>query len=130
MEKTQFFIGIDVSKPHFDVSLLEVVDHEKGAVISERFNNIIEGIKRFGKWVQSKKVPFNEHTLIVIEYTGIYHRLIWAYCSRKNPQLHIGNAAHIKWSFGIARGKSDKIDRQRLCYYIMRVRNQICSNQH
>lgn len=68
MEKTQFFIGIDVSKPHFDVSLLEVVDHVKGAVMSEQFNNIIEGIIRFGKWVQSKKVPFNEHTLIIIEH--------------------------------------------------------------
>lgn len=117
MEKTQFFIGIDVSKPHFDVSLLEVVDHIKGAVISDRFNNTAQGIKKFGQWLRSKKVPFNEHTLIVIENTGIYHRLLWAYCSRKNLQLHIGNAAHIKWSFGIARGKSDKIDSQRLCYY-------------
>lgn len=117
MEKTQFFIGIDVSKPHFDVSLLEVVDHIKGAVISDRFNNTAQGIRKFGQWLRSKKVPFNEHTLIVIENTGIYHRLLWAYCSRKNLQLHIGNAAHIKWSFGIARGKSDKIDSQRLCYY-------------
>ena len=117
MQKTQFFIGIDVSKPHFDVSLLVVVDHIKGGVISERFNNTIEGITKFGKWLHSKKVGFNEDTLLVIENTGIYHRLLWAYCSRKNLQLHIGNAAHIKWSFGIARGKSDKIDSQRLCYY-------------
>jgi transposase len=67
--------------------------------------------------VAIKKVGFNENTLIVVENTGIYHRLLWAYCGRKNLQLHIGNAAHIKWSFGIARGKSDKIDSQRLCYY-------------
>jgi len=117
MEKVQFFIGIDVSKPHFDVSLLEVVDHIKGTVVSERFSNTIQGLKRFEKWLQAKKVGFNENTLIVVENTGIYHRLLWAYCSRKNLRLHIGNAAHIKWSFGIARGKSDKIDSQRLCYY-------------
>lgn len=117
MQKTQFFIGIDVSKPHFDVSLLQVVDHVKGALINERFNNTIPGIKKFGKWLQLQKVSFDENTLIVMENTGIYHRLLWAYCSRKNLQLHIGNAAHIKWSFGIARGKSDKIDSQRLCYY-------------
>ncbi len=49
MEKTQFFIGIDVSKPHFDVSLLEVVDHIKGAVISDRFNNTAQGIRKFGQ---------------------------------------------------------------------------------
>ena len=29
----------------------------------------------------------------------------------------VGNAAHIKWSFGIARGKNDVIDSQRLCNY-------------
>jgi hypothetical protein len=56
MKKTQFFIGIDVSKPHFDVSLLEVVDHIKGSIISERFNNTIEGIKMWGKWLQSKRL--------------------------------------------------------------------------
>ena len=127
MQNTQSFIGIDVSKPHFDVSLLQVVDHVKGALISERFNNTIPGIKSFGKWLQSKKVPFDGNTLIVIENTGIYHRLLWAYCSRKNLQLHIGNAAHIKWSFGIARGKSDKIDSQRLCYYAFKESDMLKS---
>ena len=85
------------------------------------------GIKSFGKWLQSKKVPFDGNTLIVIENTGIYHRLLWAYCSRKNLQLHIGNAAHIKWSFGIARGKSDKIDSQRLCYYAFKESDMLKS---
>jgi transposase len=53
----------------------------------------------------------------VIENTGIYHRLLWSYCTAKQLPLHIGNAAHIKWSFGIARGKNDKIDSLRLCNY-------------
>jgi transposase len=53
----------------------------------------------------------------VIENTGIYHRNLWAYCSKKKLPIHIGNAAHIKWSFGIARGKNDKIDAKRLCSY-------------
>jgi len=59
----------------------------------------------------------DEHSLVVIENRGIYHRLIWSFCSRKKLPLHIGNAAHIKWSFGIARGKNDKIDSMRLCNY-------------
>ena len=37
--------------------------------------------------------------------------------SDNNIPIHIGNAAHIKKSFGIARGKNDKIDSQRLCSY-------------
>lgn len=114
---TKFFIGIDVSKPYFDVSLLVVRDHVKQGIETARFDNTAEGIKQFEKWLKSHKVAMNEQSLVVIENTGIYHRLLWAFCGKKKLPLHIGNAAHIKWSFGIARGKNDKIDSIRLCNY-------------
>ena len=114
---TQFFIGIDVSKPYFDAALLPVVDHQKKEMVCERFYNSNEGIKSFGQWLKKHKVCFDENTILVIENTGIYHRLLWSFCSKKKLPIHIGNAAHIKWSFGIARGKNDKIDSQRLCQY-------------
>lgn len=114
---TQFFIGIDVSKPYFDASLLIVVNHLKKEIISQKFDNTTDGIKIFGNWLQNNKVSLNKNTLLVIENTGIYHRLLWSFCSSKKLSIHIGNAAHIKWSFGIARGKNDKIDSIRLCQY-------------
>ena len=114
---TQFFMGIDVSKPYFDAALLSVIEHKKGEMICERFDNSHEGIKSFEKWLKSHKVSFDSNTLLVIENTGIYHRLLWSFCSKKNLPIHIGNAAHIKWSFGIARGKNDKVDSQRLRHY-------------
>lgn len=113
----KFFIGIDVSKPYFDASLLVVESYVKQPVESNRFDNSQEGLKIFGKWLKAHGVTFNDQSLVVIENTGIYHRLIWSFCSRKGLPLHIGNAAHIKWSFGIARGKNDKIDSIRLCNY-------------
>src|SRR5690606_19640409 len=113
----KFYIGIDVSKPYFDVSLMTVVDHVKQPVESERFENTTLGIKLFEKWLKAKKVSFNKNSIVVIENTGIYHRLIWSFCSKKQLPIHIGNAAHIKWSFGIARGKNDKVDSLRLCNY-------------
>lgn len=117
MINTNFFIGIDVSKPYFDASLMAVISHVKQAVKSGRFENTASGIKTFEKWLKLHKVTFNQNTLVVIENTGIYHRLLWAFCSNKHLPIHIGNAAHIKWSFGIARGKNDKIDSIRLCKY-------------
>ncbi|MDQ0637281.1 transposase [Pedobacter sp. W3I1] len=114
---TKFFIGIDVSKPYFDVALMAVVNHVKQEIATARFDNTAPGIKLFEKWLKSQKTTFNEDSLIVIENTGIYHRLIWTFCSNRNLPIHIGNAAHIKWSFGIARGKNDKIDSIRLCNY-------------
>jgi transposase len=117
INNTQFFMGIDVSKPYFDAALLAVVDRQKNEMVCERFDNTSEGIKSFELWLKNHKVCFNQNTLLVIENTGIYHRLLWSFCSKKNLPIHIGNAAHIKWSFGIARGKNDKIDSQRLCNY-------------
>lgn len=117
MKITQHFMGIDVSKPYFDAALISVVNHQKQELKKERFDNNSSGMKAYEKWLKLNKVSFDSNTLLVIENTGIYHRLIWAFCSEKNIPIYIGNAAHIKWSFGIARGKNDQIDSIRLCQY-------------
>ena len=106
-----------VSKPFFDAALMSVIDHQKQAIESAHFENTEQGLKSFQKWLKSFKVSFDGNTILVIENTGIYHRLLWAFCNKIGLQIHIGNAAHIKWSFGIARGKNDVIDAIRLCKY-------------
>jgi len=113
----KFYLGIDVSKSWFDLSVMIVIDHQKQPILTERFDNTADGIKQLDKWLNSQQVPFSENSLLVIENTGVYHRLIWEYCSSHNLPIHIGNATHIKWSHGIARGKNDKVDSRRLCSY-------------
>ncbi|MEO9206473.1 MAG: IS110 family transposase [Gammaproteobacteria bacterium] len=116
-KQTGSFLGIDVSKLWFDISLMAVVNFQKQQMITERFNNNSKGLGLLKKWLKEHKVKFNNDTLLVIENTGIYHRLLWQFFNENNMPIHIGNAAHIKKSFGIARGKNDKIDSQRLCNY-------------
>ena len=111
------YLGIDVSKLWFDVSLITSIDHQKQPMLSERFDNDAPGMKAFKKWLAINHVSFDENSLLVIENTGVYHRLIWSFCTKHELPLHIGNAAHIKWSLGITRGKNDVIDSQRLCNY-------------
>lgn len=122
---TRIFMGIDVSKPHFDVALMKVIHHQKQPIQSARFDNTDAGMKAFEKWLTAQQVPMNENALLVIENTGIYHRLLWSFCSHHNLSLHIGNAAHIKWSFGIARAKNDYIDSIRLCQYAQKHADDI-----
>jgi len=122
---TKFYMGIDVSKPYFDLSLTAVINHQKQPVITKRFDNTAAGIKALHKWLKEQGVSFDENTLLVIENTGLYHRLIWRFCSDNNLPLHIGNAAHIKWSFGIARGKNDHIDSIRLCQYALKHADEL-----
>jgi transposase len=113
----RFYLGMDVSKLWFDITMMCVVDHQKQPIISERFENNEAGLKLLDKWLKKHKVSFDENSLLVIENTGVYHRLVWQYCSSHGLPLYIGNATHIKYSFGITRGKNDKIDSERLCTY-------------
>jgi transposase len=119
------FLGIDISKEWFDVSMIIVSGEAKESMISEKFSNDRPGFELFTRWLNLHKVPMSQDTLIVIENTGVYHRMMWEYCSSKNLSLHIGNAARIKWSLGITRGKSDKADSQRLCAYCYRHRDEL-----
>jgi len=116
-KQTCFFLGIDVSKLWFDISLMIVIDFQKQPMITKRFDNTKEGLALLREWLKVQEVKFDDDTLLVIENTGIYHRLLWKFFSENNIPIHIGNAAHIKKSFGIAMGKNDKIDSQRLCSY-------------
>lgn len=116
-KQTRFYMGIDVSKLWFDLSLLIVINFQKQEMITERFDNTESGLAVMKKWLKTYKVTFDENSFLVIENTGVYHRLIWKFFSENNLPIHIGNAAHIKWSFGITRGKNDRIDSQRLCNY-------------
>ncbi len=105
-KQVRFYLGMDVSKLWNDITIMSVIDHQKQPMIGERFDNNEAGLKLLNKWLKKHKVSFDENSLLVIENTGVYHRLIWEYCSSHGLPLHIGNATHIKWSFGIARGNN------------------------
>lgn len=116
----QCFIGIDVSKLHFDAALMVITNHQKGPILTQRFGNDAKGLQSFGKWIKSHGAKPGPDTLIVMENTGIYHRQLWAFCSKEGLPVHIGNAAQIKWSLGITRGKDDITDSIRLCRYAVK----------
>jgi transposase len=124
-KEMKFYLGMDVSKLWIDITVMCVLNHNKQATITERFDNDQAGMQTLGKWLKKHKVSFDENSLLVIENTGVYHRLVWEYCSTQGLPLHIGNATHIKWSFGIARGKNDKLDSQRLCAYAFKNADEL-----
>ena len=124
-KEVKFYLGMDVSKLWVDITVMRVLNHEKQPVVTERFDNDQAGMKVLDKWLKKHQVSFDERSLLVIENTGVYHRLVWEYCSKQGLPLYIGNATHIKWSFGIARGKNDKIDSQRLCAYAFRNADEL-----
>lgn len=119
------YLGIDVSKLTFDVALMVVTKVQKQPIVTSKFSNDAPGLKNFKVWLDDRQVSFDANSLLVIENTGIYHRLIWNFCSTYLLPVFIGNAANLKWSFGIARGKNDKVDSMRLCDYAYKNREDI-----
>ena len=89
------------------------------------FANTKSGLDQLKKWLCEMHIPLSEETIIVIENTGIYHRLLWQFFSSLQVDLCIENAAQVKWSLGIARGKNDKVDSRRLALYALRHQDRL-----
>jgi len=116
----KYFLGIDVSKHTLDVAFIinELTSFSKP--VWKQFDNTPGGLKQMQKWLSQMDIPLSDQTIVVIENTGIYHRLLWQFFSALHVDLCIENAAHVKWSLGIARGKNDKVDSRRLALYAVR----------
>jgi transposase len=116
----RYFIGIDVSKHTLDVAFIIHESFSFTKPVWKQFENTIAGLRRMHKWLDELRVPLSTQTVVVIENTGIYHRLLWHFFSSLQVDLCIENAAQVKWSLGIARGKNDKVDSRRLALYAAR----------
>jgi len=112
-----FCIGVDVSKLTLDVSLVLLDGHLRIARGSTTVGNTLEGLKELRRWLKQQGVGFNETTKVVMENTGMYHRLLVNWVKKVGLHYCVDNAARIKWSLGITRGKDDKVDSQRIAMY-------------
>jgi transposase len=123
--KKNYFAGIDVSKQTIDVAFIVQKDDHKTQPCWKVFDNNERGLYEMKTWLQQNNVPFNEDTLFVIENTGLYHRQLVNFCNKHQLRLCIENGAQVKWSLGIARGKSDKVDSRRLTTYAVRFADRL-----
>jgi transposase len=123
--KKKYFVGIDVSKQTIDVAFIIQDGQQRTQPCWKIFTNNEHGFCQMKTWLQNNYVPFNEDTLFVIENTGLYHRLLVKFCNKHQLQLCIENGAQVKWSLGIARGKSDKVDSRRLAVYAVRFADRL-----
>lgn len=116
----RFFIGIDVSKKTIDVAFITLMDGQRSEPSWHLFDNTDTGLHAMKIWLTDMQVTLDADTIIVIENTGLYHRRLVSFCNKHQIQLCIENGAQVKWSLGIARGKSDKVDSRRLATYALR----------
>lgn len=121
MKKFNFFLGIDISKLHLDYCLLK-----EGKVLSSfKGANTPEGIQSMlGTLVKTHQVVLGE-TVFCMEHTGIYAHHLTTVLYQKDLAICLENPTQIKYSMGLQRGKTDKIDAGRIALYAYKNREDI-----
>lgn len=105
MEKT--FIGLDISKQSIDVYVKKPNTCKNAVILNE-----LKAIKAFLK-------PFNEESVVIaMENTGRYNFYLFEVLSVMKCKVFVLNPLHLKKSLGLVRGKSDKVDAERICIFI------------
>lgn len=117
MNKFKHFLGIDVSKEYFDAVV--IFDGKKDKPIHSQFTNDIKGIKSLVKWLNVQEASY-ENTLICVEHTGMYGKLLIKYLISFKFNLWVEMSLKIIRSIGVQRGKNDKLDAERIANYAMK----------
>jgi transposase len=110
-------LGVDISKKNIDIALS--LQQGNADMISHQFTNNLGGYKKMVIWLREKGITLDK-LLVGMENTGIYHQPLVAFLQRKKALVWVENPVAIKWSMGLVRGKTDRMDAQRVCLYLLR----------
>ena len=116
------FLGVDVGKNTLDVALLGA-DHR--LIDQQQLPNEPGAIRRWVKDLVRRVPGFSlAHCLVCLEHTGLYNRPLLAALQALAVPVWVERAAHLKACMGLVRGKTDKVDAERIARYAARYRDQ------
>lgn len=116
----RFFIGVDVSKHKLDVC----VRNSNTIVLECTLPNTLKSLLSPLKSMINKIKCDSEELLICGEYTGMYIYPLVQSCKQLGIDLWVEDPSRIKHSFGIQRGKNDKVDARRIAEYAFRFQDK------
>lgn len=116
------FIGIDISKLSFDASLCS--SDNPGKFTHEKFTNSVPGCKKLLAWLKNLKVDVSQ-SFFGMEHTGWYTLELCCFLQEKQLNFALYSPLHLKRSLGLARGKNDRVDAQRLAHYTFLHRHEL-----
>lgn len=120
------FVGIDISKKHFDVATYAQKEH--GKKFHKRYSMEERSMKECLKDLRKNGLDLNK-TLFCSECTGDYGRKLNAFFQKKKIDYWEESPVKIKKSFRILRGKSDQIDAYRIASYAYRYQEEFKPKQ-
>ena len=105
--KKKHFIGIDISKDHLDLALVN--EEDIGVFKDKKVENSFKGFSKMRNWLVKEKLRLDD-CLFCMEHTGTYGLLLFAWLGQMEIDYCVEPALKIKRSLGFARGKSDQVD--------------------
>lgn len=109
MENVLEIIGADLSKKNIDLVIHSTRNHL-------RINNNNAGFKQMLYWIKHYNLSPSQ-VIFVMEHTGLYSFCFEKFLFEKKIQFSKINPVDIKFSLGLSRGKSDKVDAARIARY-------------
>lgn len=110
-----YYMGIDVSKATLDIALMNA----DGQILREEvIKNNATALKR---WLRGLSKQYcKSEILFCLEPTGHYSYVPVSVIHQAGGQVWLANAADIRHSIGVQRGKSDAVDARRIAQYAYR----------
>lgn len=106
--------GIDISKNHLDIHGIK----EDGVIVSKRITNKLKAISKF-------LCSTPKDSLLCAEHTGVYGDLLVQLVNCSGLKIALIPGYTLKKSMGDRKGKSDKVDAERIHEYAMRFTDQL-----
>ena len=115
----QYTLGIDISKKKLDYAL----KHHNKLIHQGEIPNTLEGLKTLKKILKKLKIDLSK-ILFCCENTGIYNSPILVFAGESKINLWLETPYTIKNTLGLARGKNDKADAERIATYAYRYQDE------
>lgn len=116
-----YFIGVDVSKKKLDFCVM----FEGKVVHEEETSNNQGAIMSLLHHLEEDYGIASGQMLVCAEHTGQYTFPLACACKAVECKLWLENAAEIKYSSGVQRGKNDRVDAKRIAIYASRFQDKV-----
>jgi len=116
-----YFFGIDVSKKKLDFAFAKGLAFLSHQQIDNNYISIIAFIRAK---LKAEKISIAQ-CCFCMEQTGIYCNHLIRVLLDLGAQFSVSHSAHIKLSFGLTRGKNDKVDAKRIAEFAYRFNDKL-----
>jgi transposase len=115
------FVGIDISKTWFDATLITTDTDFKP--IHHQFGQTPAGYQSMLVWLQQHDAGLDDHTLVCMEYTGIYNTGCVNFLVQHSANIWVEMPLRIKKAGGLERGTDDKSASCKIAWYALRYQH-------